>query len=45
MLEIARGSAHLITESRTQYVGSAVGVIAVPVDIAPRFVTAASLPR
>ncbi|MGE5607885.1 MAG: ABC transporter permease [Bacillota bacterium] len=28
MLEIARGATHLITESRTQYIGSSVGVIA-----------------
>jgi ribose transport system permease protein len=28
MLEIARGLAHMVTESRTQYIGSAVGVIA-----------------
>lgn len=28
MLEVARGGTHLLTESRTQYIGSAVGVVA-----------------
>jgi ribose transport system permease protein len=42
MLEIARGSAYLITDSRTQYVGSAVGGLSTPLwlGISPAFLIA-----
>jgi len=42
MLEIARGSAYLITDSRTQYVGSAIGGLSTPLwfGISPSFLIA-----
>lgn len=42
MLEIARGSAYLVTDSRTQYVGDAIGGLSTPwwLGISPAFLVA-----
>ncbi|MET0534503.1 MAG: ABC transporter permease [Steroidobacter sp.] len=42
MLEVARGSAYLVTDSRTQYIGSSIGGFATPrwLGISPAFVVA-----
>jgi ribose transport system permease protein len=42
MLEVARGSAYLITDSRTQYIGSAIGALSAPLwfGISPAFLLA-----
>ena len=42
MLEVARGSAYLVTDSRTQYIGSAIGGLSEPLwlGISPAFLVA-----
>ena len=45
MLEIARGSAYLVTDSRTQYVGGAIGGLSAPLwfGISPAFLLALAI--
>jgi len=45
MLEVARGSAYLVTDSRTQYIGSAIGGLSEPLwlGISPAFLLALAI--